>query len=136
MKLELVRDTKAKSCTFGRLYVNNKFFCYTLEDLVREKKIKHQTAIPVGKYQVVINYSIRFKKMMPLLINVPNFEGIRIHAGNNASNTSGCILVGRSLGQESLIDSKSTFSEFMEILSDALVDEKCLIIITNEFPRK
>lgn len=136
MKLELIRDQKTKSCTFGKLFVNGKFFCYTLEDIIREKKVKHQTAIDAGKYQVVINYSIRFKKMMPLLINVPNFEGIRIHAGNTHANTSGCILLGREKGEECLIDSKSVFSEFMEILTDALIDEKCVIIITNEFPKK
>lgn len=133
MKMKLIRFKKTNSCTFGKLYIDDKFLCYTLEDIVREVKIKHQTAIPAGTYQVVINYSIRFKKMMPLLINVPNFTGVRIHAGNTAASTSGCILVGEELSEESLVRSKETFSKLYDVLSDRLVDEKCILTIKNEF---
>lgn len=133
MKLKLIRFKKTNSCTFGKLYMDDKFFCYTLEDIVREVKIKHQTAIPTGTYQVVINYSIRFKKMMPLLINVPNFTGIRIHAGNTASNTSGCILLGEEMSEESLLRSKECFNNFYNLLSEKLIDEKCVLVIKNEF---
>lgn len=133
MKLKLIRFKKTNSCTFGKLYMDDKFFCYTLEDIVREVKIKHQTAIPTGTYQVVINYSIRFKKMMPLVVNVPNFTGIRIHAGNTAASTSGCILVGDEIGEECLVRSKETFARLYDVLSDRLVDEKCVLVIKNEF---
>ena len=133
MKMKLIRFKRTNSCTFGKLYIDDKFYCYTLEDIVREVKIKHQTAIPTGTYQVVINYSIRFKRMMPLLINVPNFTGIRIHAGNTAANTSGCILVGSEISEESILGSSTVFKNLFNFLEDRLIDEKYVLKIVNEF---
>ena len=94
MNLLLVRDTFTDKATTGRLYIEDTFECYTLEDVVREDKIYGKTAIPEGRYEVVLDMSVRFKKELPRLLNVPNFEGIRIHAGNKAEDTEGCILVG------------------------------------------
>lgn len=71
--------------------------------------------------------------MMPLVVNVPNFTGIRIHAGNTATSTSGCILVGDEMSEESLIRSKETFVRLYDILSERLIDEKCVLVIKNEF---
>lgn len=80
MTLILQRTHEVNDTTFGKLYLNDMTFLnYTLEDKVREVKIKHQTAIPAGTYQIIINKSERFKQLMPLLLNVPNFEGIRMH---------------------------------------------------------
>lgn len=84
MNLILQRTHEVGDTTFGKLFNQDTFLCYTLEDKVRESKIKHQTAIPEGNYQVIINKSERFKQLMPLLLNVPNYEGIRIHKGNFA----------------------------------------------------
>ena len=84
MKLLLKRLHKTQNSTIGELYVDGKFECYTLEDVERKEKIYAKTAIPKGTYQVIINMSNRFKKLMPLLLNVPNFEGVRIHTGNYA----------------------------------------------------
>lgn len=84
MNLILQRTHEVGNTTFGKLFHNNKFLNYTLEDKVRDIKIKHETAIPSGTYQVIINKSERFKQLMPLLLNVPNFEGVRIHKGNYA----------------------------------------------------
>lgn len=84
MNLILQRTHEVGNTTFGKLFHNNKFLNYTLEDKVRDIKIKHETAIPAGTYQVIINKSERFKQLMPLLLNVPNFEGVRIHKGNYA----------------------------------------------------
>lgn len=94
MKLQLIR-TPFKDCTEGKLYINGTYFSDTLEDPERETKIKGETAIPRGTYEVIINMSNRFQRMMPLLLNVPNFEGIRMHAGNTVDNTEGCPLVGK-----------------------------------------
>lgn len=85
MTLILQRTHEVGDTTFGKLYLNDMTFLnYTLEDKVREIKIKHQTAIPAGTYEIIINKSERFKQMMPLLLDVPGFDGIRIHKGNYA----------------------------------------------------
>ena len=80
--------------TIGKLFVDGIFYCYTLEDKVRDIKIPNETAIPCGTYQVIIDFSNRFQKDMPHILNVPNYEGIRIHSGNTDKDTDGCILVG------------------------------------------
>ena len=98
MELTLTRTTKKKGCTLGVLAVNGKEMCDTMEptwrDLKKERKVKGCTAIPEGRYPVVITLSPKFGKWLPLLLNVPFFEGIRIHAGNTPTDTEGCILVG------------------------------------------
>ena len=114
MNLTLYRKWFTDISTTGVLFIDGEFFCYTLEDVVREQKIYGKTAIPYGKYEVVITYSPRFKKNMPLLVNVPNFEGVRIHAGNTANDTEGCILVGKSKGQDFIGGSRKTYEELME----------------------
>jgi hypothetical protein len=82
----LKRIKEINNATIGELYKDDKFVCYTLEDKTRPEKIKHETAIPAGDYSIIVNQSPRFKKRLPLLLNVPNFTGIRIHAGNYADN--------------------------------------------------
>lgn len=98
MKLLLQRAKSTSTDTPGQLFVDGAFECFTLEDIVRQPGVKvyGQTAIPAGTYEVLITQSPRFKRQMPLLINVPGFEGIRIHWGNKAADTDGCILVGDS----------------------------------------
>ncbi len=99
MKVVVKRTDFTAVSTIGELYVDGSFFCYTLEDIVRDgPKVMHETAIPEGTYKVIINMSNRFKRLMPLLLDVPGFEGIRIHAGNKAGDTSGCLLVGMTKG--------------------------------------
>ena len=93
MKLLLEREPSTDRFTRGRLYLLNPkikengaklFICHTLEDVQRDVKIKAETAIPWGMYKVVITMSNRFKRRLPLLLDVPNFEGVRIHGGNHA----------------------------------------------------
>lgn len=94
MKLLLRRGPSSAKSTIGELFVDGVFECHTLEDVVRGIKIHGETAIPVGTYKVIINRSNRFKRLLPLLIDVPNFAGVRIHPGNSDQNTEGCILPG------------------------------------------
>ena len=132
MKLKLIRKREINNGTIGELFIDDVKFCDTLEDKIRLIKIKHETCIDVGIYQVIINYSMRFKKKMPLLINVPKFEGIRIHAGNTIANTSGCILLGINDFDDRLINSKIMFEKFFSLLEKALVNQNCIIEIVNE----
>jgi len=96
LTLVLRRDVFTETETLGMLSANGKFFCYVLEDVVRDpkaKKVHGQTAIPEGHYKVSFTMSNRFKRLMPLIENVPNFQGVRIHGGNHHKNTEGCLLV-------------------------------------------
>ncbi len=92
LKFLLVREIKTDKQTHGRLFkINDKnereLICYTLEDAIRDKKIKNETAIKAGTYTVIVTMSPRFKKELPLLLNVPEFSGVRIHGGNTEKNT-------------------------------------------------
>ena len=109
MKIEVKRLYKTENSTIGELTIDGKFECYTLEDKEREVKIKCETAIPKGTYKVIINQSNRFKKLMPLVLNVPNFEGIRIHPGNSNHDTEGCILVGQTRSKDYISKSRKAY---------------------------
>lgn len=94
MKLRLIREPSKNGATLGVLFIDGVFFCFTLEDVIRDEKIAGQTAIPAGHYAVQLSPSPRFGRVLPELLNVPNFSGVRIHAGNRKEDTAGCILVG------------------------------------------
>ena len=96
MDLTLYRTLLTPDYTLGRLFVDGLYECWTLEDQVRPagEKVKGATAIPAGTYKVTIDLSHRFGKMMMHVLDVPNFDGIRIHSGNTTRDTEGCILVG------------------------------------------
>lgn len=132
MQLILQRAKTINNTQLGELFVNNKFFCYTLEDKIRDVKIKHETCIPEGTYNIILNLSQRFKTILPLLQNVPQFEGIRIHAGNTTEDTSGCILVGSNINGETLLHSKTTLQQLLLLFQKAIkASEKIEIIIRN-----
>jgi len=99
MQYQLIRTHKYDYCTIGELHRNGLFVCYTLEDVVRPvgEKVYGKTAIPYGTYPLVITYSNRFKRLLPLVENVPMFSGIRFHRGNSAVDTNGCILVAHKV---------------------------------------
>lgn len=136
MKLELVRDTFTPESTTGKLLVDGKFFCYTLEDFVRPdgaEKVPGKTAIPAGLYLIDVTWSNRFKRWLPLLLNVPGFAGIRIHAGNTATDTEGCILVGENRSENQVTESRKAFELLYKLLHDAKAKNQPLTIeIRNE----
>ena len=122
MNLKLQRLPSNEDCTHGLLAIDGVCECYTLEDVVRETKIPGKTAIPAGKYRVVISWSIRFKRELPLLLDVPGFSGIRIHAGNTSADTEGCILVGqqRSRFGNTILNSRAALAPLQEKIQAAL----------------
>ena len=109
MKIEIKRLHKTANSTIGELTIDGIWECYTLEDIERPVKIKAETAISRGTYKIIINQSNRFKRLLPLLLDVPNFEGVRIHAGNTNHDTEGCILVGRTRSKDFIGQSKKAF---------------------------
>ena len=119
MLIEVKRQKSNDKCTIGKMYIDGVFECYTLEDVVRPKKIAGQTAIPAGEYDVLINMSNRFKRLLPLLVNVPEFDGVRIHAGNTDADTEGCILVGQSATQYSIANSRAAFEKLFAKMQKA-----------------
>lgn len=108
MKIKVVREFFSATETLGSMYIDDQFFCYTLEDydrklkqsddlaFIKSTKIATQTAMPSGDYRVILSISNRFKRLMPEVLNVKGFAGIRIHGGNTHENTEGCILVAKN----------------------------------------
>jgi hypothetical protein len=120
--LTLKRHPSANGCTIGELFYNGKFFCYTLEDMVRVgEKVPGATAIPAGTYPVTIERSPTFRLLTPRLHHVPGFAGVLIHAGNSAIDTRGCILVGLAKlpSNVKIYKSQEAFQALMAKLLDA-----------------
>jgi hypothetical protein len=128
MNLLLARIRGTIGYTQGVLYIDNMPFCHTLEDEVRATKIQDITAIPAGTYKVIINRSVRFKRMMPLLLNVPGFTGVRIHSGNTAKDTEGCILVGDYAAPGYIKNSRAAYRQLFSKLSAAVKRGETLTI--------
>ena len=142
MELRLRRIAKKSNYTIGKLYIDGKYFCDTLEnpdrgldssmpiDVLKRKKLPHITAIPTGRYQITMNViSPRFGKLsfykqfgggrVPRLLNVPAFDGVLFHCGNTAKDTDACILLGRNLKVGMVLESKITYSKFYLLLEAA-----------------
>jgi len=119
MQITVKRLHKTDTSTIGELLIDGIFECYTLEDIERPVKIKAETAISKGTYKVIINQSNRFKRLMPLLLNVPNFEGVRIHAGNTNHDTEGCILVGRTRSKDFIGQSRKAYDKLFKKMQAA-----------------
>ena len=135
MKLQVVRFMCGATCTIGELMVDGEHECWTLEDVVRPEgapKVYGETAIPYGTYPVIVAYSNRFQRDLPLLVGVPDFTGIRIHPGNTAADTHGCLLVGRSHTGGSVTESRLAFDALFPKIRDAIKrGEKVTITYSN-----
>lgn len=124
MQVTIWRKYRKEGYTIGRMYIDGVFFCNTLEDTDRglaqymsvgeimNAKIAGQTAIPVGDYKLTRTYSPKFKRLMPQIMNVKGFSGIRMHAGGTAKDTDGCPLVGDNTIKGALTNSRKRFMEF------------------------
>ena len=130
--LELNRIAKKPLYTIGRLFVDGKYFCDTLEDRCRdfdkEEKVMNETAIPEGIYEVIVNVSAKFRRKLPLLLDVPHFSGIRIHRGNMDKDTSGCILVGENKQQGRVINSTGYELKLTEMIEKAMLSGEKIVI--------
>lgn len=120
MIVKVVRSFKGPEYTIGKLYIDGAYFCDTLEDTVRPKgeKVYGKTAIPSGMYRVKKTMSPRFKKVLPEILEVEGFSGVRIHAGNTAKDTEGCILLGLNKVKGSVINSQNAVAFFMDRTPD------------------
>ena len=135
MELLLERTEKTKTYTAGRLYVVNElgkaYFCDTLEPSLHPTNHLHPKAIPAGRYDVAVTWSPKFKRWLPLLLKVPNRSGIRIHAGNNPEDSSGCILLGRALLPGHVYNSRNTLERLMQRLKERPEGEAIHITVEN-----
>ena len=131
MELKVLRREFSGKTTIGELFINDVFFCYTLEDVDRNlyatmtkqeietNKVYGKTAIPYGKYEVVMTWSNKFKCIMPLVNNVPGYLGIRIHKGNSEVDTLGCLLVGMKKSVDKITNSTDAFDKLYKMLQEA-----------------
>lgn len=135
MELKLNRIFLGSSATIGELWVNDTHLCDTLEDRVRPEgeKVYGKTAIPEGTYEVKLTYSPRFKKILPEILNVPNFSGIRIHSLNKAEESEGCIGVGEWNGKDTnwISNSRKTFDKLFKLLETANKNKEKITITVN-----
>ena len=118
MLIEVKRFEFKDTHTVGKMYVDGIYECYTLEDAVRNgTKVVGKTAIPIGTYKLIIDASVRFKQDMPHILDVPDFTGVRIHAGNTSADTDGCILLGSTwAGKDFIGNSKIAYKKFFDKL--------------------
>lgn len=141
MRIELVRIAFKDTYTIGKLYVDGKYFSDVIEDKDRgldssmteseilKNKVKGQTAIPTGHYVINITYSPKYKRMMPLLLDVKGFSGIRIHSGNTAKDTEGCLIVGKNKKVGMVLESRDTYKRLFKMMEG---QEEITIDITRK----
>jgi hypothetical protein len=144
MEITVNRTHKKATFTLGEIKVNGSFHSYLLEDKERglhtgmslseiaSVKVPGATAIPEGKYEVVMSFSNRFQKQLPLLLDVPGFAGVRIHAGNTVAHTEGCLLPGnkRDVSKGEVYESRDATNRLISLVKSALKNEKVFIIIS------
>ena len=139
MELILKRTRLKEEYTVGQLYVDGEFFCFTLEDKVREVpnvpvqtwKIKGETAIPYGKYKVILEHSPRFGPETLTILGVPGFVGIRMHSGNTHKDTEGCIILGYRVRDDGVIIPGTTRPAVNDLKKVVRSASDCNILITK-----
>ena len=141
MKIDLIRDKFTDDACIGKMYIDGEYHCETLEDKYREVKNKPveswkvdgKTAIPCAQYDLILDMSTRFHRVMPHILNVPGFNGIRIHCGNDAGDTEGCILVGKDRYNDTIAGCSNVYNSLVEHIKLAIKDgEKVTIQVSNK----
>lgn len=140
MELTLNRIERTENSTIGELKINGIWECWILEDKDRglrqdlpfkdAQKVYGKTCIPSGRYEVIISWSNRFKRQLPLLMKVPGYEGIRMHPGNSEADTLGCLLPGQTKSVDFVGASRAAFAVLFVKLQHAMDKEKVFISIT------
>ncbi len=143
MEIKVIRDVHSENSTTGKMYVDDVFECFTLEDKdrglkstmsldeLKSLKVYGETAIPTGRYQVTTSFSGIFQREMPLLVNVPDYDEVRIHPGNSDKDTLGCILVGEARTVDWVSNSRAAFARFWPKMK-AAIDAGQKVFITIE----
>jgi hypothetical protein len=132
-EVKVVRKKNSTQSTLGELFINEQFHCYTLEDVVRPDGVKvyGETAIPGGRYKLAVTHSQRFQQRMPQILDVPRFEGVRIHAGNTHKDTLGCILVGKNQGEDRIWDCKGVYTTLLQQIDAFPAKNQVFISVCN-----
>lgn len=150
MDIRVTRRWRGLKSTLSNVVADDQAHHFFLEDRDRglsqkmplseilEKKVKAATAIPEGRYQVIVTYSNRFKRLLPILLNVPGYEGIRIHPGNSHLNTEGCLLPGMSYlsedGDYRVVSSVIAFDKIFAKINKAIAGgEKVWLTIESKY---
>ena len=132
MEILIDRKWKKDSYTIGKVYIDGKYFSESLEDKdrgltsdmsiteIKNKKVYGKTCIPSGLYTILYTYSPKYKRLMPLVDNVKGFSGIRIHSGNTAEDSLGCILLGFNKEKGKVLQSRDTCSKFYKLIEEAI----------------
>ena len=140
MEAVLERAWKRDTYTIGKFLINGQRFSESIEDTdrgltqnmdlkeIQRIKVFGQTAIPTGTYTIKMTYSPKYKRQMPEVLNVPGYSGIRIHSGNTADDTEGCIVLGRNTKVGMVTESRKTCKEFERLLVAAGGECKLTII--------
>ena len=147
LELEILRKYLKKDYTIGRFTADGKFLCDTLEDRIRdlndynhdgdfddpeEGKIYGRTAIPPGRYSIIFGYSLKLKRSLPLILDVPGFTGIRIHGGKNADWSEGCPLVGENKKPGELVNYKYWETVIANMVRDAINENRKVFITIKQ----
>lgn len=135
MLIEVKRHWYTNRSTMGVLNINGTHTCFTLEDVARAESIKidGETCIPAGTYKVIMDYSERHKKIMPHILDVPKFEGIRFDIANKPEEILGCIAVGFERFYDILGSSRAAYECVMKQINEAFIrNEPIELVITNE----
>lgn len=122
MEMVLARRPSANGWTLGVLSIDGADECFTCEDIVRAPgvKVRGETAIPPGRYRIAVTHSPRFGRPLPLLLDVPGFDGVRIHPGNTSKDTEGCILPGQGHNLDGVTASRIAFADLFRRIEAAI----------------